>query len=358
MLHLPWLDTVVLGHPVALWLLAAIVAGSTAGAIILAKAIFIRRLATRAAQSETRVDDAVLAVVRSLRGFVILLLAIGFATRTLELPVQAQTMVRTVLTIALAYQALVAANVVVDQWLLARFTRPGLPHDSGAGYGAVRFAARVTLWTAILLVALDNLGVEITTLVAGLGVGGIAVALAVQSILGDIFCSLSILFDKPFEIGDFIVVGDHAGSVEHIGVKTTRIRSLSGEQLVFANSDLVASRVRNYKRMSERRVLFEIGVTYDTTPEQAAEIPTVVREIIERLADTRFDRAHFKAFGDFALVFEVVYFVLVPGYNEYMDTQQMINLAILRAFAARNISFAYPTQTVYVQAVDEPRAAA
>jgi len=358
MLHLPWLDTVVLGHSVALWLLAAIIAATTASALILAKAIFVRRIAARAAQSETRVDDAVLAVVRSLRSFVILLLAIGFAARVLELPAQAQAMVRGVLTLALAYQSLVAANVVIDQWLLARFARPGLPSDSGAGYGAIRFAARATLWTAILLVALDNLGVQITTLVAGLGVGGIAVALAVQSILGDIFCSLSILFDKPFEIGDFIVVGDLMGTVESIGVKTTRIRSLSGEQLVFANSDLVGSRVRNYKRMSERRVLFEIGVTYDTTPEQVSAIPTILREIIEGLADTRFDRAHFKAFGDSALVFEVVYFVLVPDYNEYMDTQQMINLAILRAFAQRNISFAYPTQTLYVQGTGEARAAA
>jgi small-conductance mechanosensitive channel len=358
MLDLPWLDTVLLGNRVAIWIVAFIVAGTTACALTFARAILIRRIAARAAQSETRIDDTIVAVIRSLRALTILVIAIVFATRVLELPARADTFLRVLLTVTLAYQALLAANVVIEQWLLARFARPGLPQDSGAGYGAIRFAARVTLWTAILLVALDNLGVQVTTLVAGLGVGGIAVALAVQNILGDVFCSLSILFDKPFEIGDFIVVGNLAGTVEHVGVKTTRVRSLSGEQLVFANSDLVGSRVHNYKRMQERRVLFEFGVTYDTSPEQVAAIPTLLREIVEALDHTRFDRAHFKAFGDSALVFEVVYFVIVPDYNAYMDTQQAINLAIMRAFAERNISFAYPTQTIYLQRSGEPRAAA
>jgi small-conductance mechanosensitive channel len=214
--------------------------------------------------------------------------------------------------------------------------------------GALRFIAKLVLWTAVLLLALDNLGLDITTLVAGLGVGGIAVALALQSVLGDLFASLSIVLDKPFVIGDFIIVGDFLGTVEHIGLKTTRVRSLSGEQLVFSNGDLLSSRIRNYKRMAERRIVFGFGVVYQTPAEQLEAIPGMVREFIESLEKTRFDRAHFKGFGNFSLDFEVVYYVLVPDYNIYMDIQQQINLALYRRFEQDGIEFAYPTQTLYV----------
>jgi small-conductance mechanosensitive channel len=208
---------------------------------------------------------------------------------------------------------------------------------------------KVVLWAAVVLIALDNLGVHITTLVAGLGVGGIAVALAVQNILGDLFSSVTIILDKPFVIGDFIIVGDFLGSVEHIGLKTTRVRSLSGEQLVFANSDLLKSRIRNFKQMTERRIVFAFGVIYQTAADKLAAIPGLVREIVEAQPQARFDRAHFKAFGGSSLDFEVVYWVTNPDYNLYMDIQQAINLGLFRRFAAEGIEFAYPTQTLYVE---------
>ncbi len=173
----------------------------------------------------------------------------------------------------------------------------------------------------MLLLALDNLGVDVTALVAGLGVGGIAVALAVQSILGDLFASLSIVLDKPFVIGDFIIVGDLLGTVENVGIKTTRVRSLSGEQLIFSNADLLNSRIRNYGRMYERRVVFTVGVTYDT-PRHKLE--------------------------DFSLDFETVYYVQDPAYNLYMDIQQAINLELYQRFADEGIEFAYPTQTLFL----------
>jgi small-conductance mechanosensitive channel len=197
--------------------------------------------------------------------------------------------------------------------------------------------------------ALDNLGIEVTALIAGLGIGGIAVALATQNILGDLFASLLIVLDKPFVLGDFIVVGDFVGHVEKIGLKTTRLRSLSGEQLVVSNNDLLQSRLRNFKRMIERRVLFTVGVTYDTPLEKLAAVPGMIREIIESQPDVRFDRSHFKEFGSYSLNFETVYFVLSPEFGRYMDRQQAINLAIYDRFAQNEIKFAYPTQTLFLE---------
>jgi small-conductance mechanosensitive channel len=206
----------------------------------------------------------------------------------------------------------------------------------------------LVVWAAVLLVLLDNLGVNITTLIAGLGVGGIAVALAAQNVLGDLFSSLSIVLDKPFVVGDFIVVGDFLGSVEHVGLKTTRLRSLSGEQVVFSNTDLLNSRIRNYGRMFERRIVSSIGVTYQTPVAKLRRIPEIIREIVEEQDRVRFDRAHFQTFADSALTFEIVYYVLTPDYNYYMDVQQNINLALFERLAAEGVEFAYPTRTVFV----------
>jgi small-conductance mechanosensitive channel len=198
-------------------------------------------------------------------------------------------------------------------------------------------------------VALDTYGVNVTTLIAGLGISGIAVALAVQNVLGDLFASFSIVFDKPFVIGDFIIVGDYLGTVEYVGLKTTRIRSLSGEQLVFSNGDLLKSRIRNFKRMFERRVVFTIGVLYQTTYEHLIEIPKMIQSIIENQSQVRFDRAHFKEYGAYSLNFEIVYWIQNPDYNVYMDIQQTINLSIFKQFKEKGIEFAYPTQTLFVQ---------
>jgi small-conductance mechanosensitive channel len=180
------------------------------------------------------------------------------------------------------------------------------------------------------------------------------VALAAQNILGDLFASASIVLDKPFVMGDFVIVDDHLGTVERIGLKTTRIRSLSGEQLVFSNNDLLQSRIRNFKRMYERRVVFSIGVTYQTPHDKLAEIPALLRAAVEAREQVRFDRAHFKEYGDFSLNFEIVYYVLSPDFNIYMDIQQAINLEIHREFERRDIEFAYPTQTIFVERAGTP----
>ena len=226
-------------------------------------------------------------------------------------------------------------------------SRYGKDVASAAAVNVLSFVGKVILWTVVVLLALDNLpGVQVDTLIASLGIGGVAVALAVQNVLGDLFASLSIVLDEPFVIGDSISVGEYVGTVEHIGLKSTRVRSLTGEQLVFSNSDLLDSRIRNYGRMDERRASFALGVANETPHEKLVEIPAIVQGIIEAQPHTRFGRAHLKEFGDFALNFEIVYYVQTADYTVFMDTQQAINLEILRRFAEEGIELPYPTQTV------------
>ncbi|MDP2937863.1 MAG: mechanosensitive ion channel family protein, partial [Candidatus Omnitrophota bacterium] len=209
-------------------------------------------------------------------------------------------------------------------------------------------AVKFLIWALAVIILLDNLGYKVSTIIAGLGIGGIAVAIASQALLKDFFSYFSIVFDRPFKLGDFIIIGDFMGTVEHIGIKTTRIRSLGGEQVVFSNTDLTDSRVRNYKLMEKRRVLFRIGVTYQTPLSQLKEIPEIIENIIKNAKDTSFDRVHFFSYGDFSLIFEVVYYVIGSDYNKYMDIQQEINFAIKEEFEKRSIEFAYPTQTLYM----------
>ena len=212
----------------------------------------------------------------------------------------------------------------------------------------ISFILKTVIWVLGFIIVLDNLGYKVSTVMAGLGIGGIAVALAAQAILGDLFSYFSIILDKPFEPGDFIIVDDTMGTVENIGIKTTRIRSLSGEEIICANSLLTGSKIKNYKRMFNRRVVFSIGVVYGTPKEKLEKIPVMIKNIIEAIPEAKFDRSHFAKYGDFSLDFETVYYVEGNDYNRYMDAHQKINLAIYEQFAKEGIEFAYPTQTVFV----------
>src|SRR5210317_61479 len=213
----------------------------------------------------------------------------------------------------------------------------------------IAFILKIGVAGVLIVITLDNLGFEISALIAGLGVTGIIIGLAVQNIVGDLFSSFCIIFDKPFEVGDFIIVGDFMGAVENIGIKTTRLTSLGGEHLVFSNSDLTGSRIRNYKRMAQRRVVFAFGVEYGTEEEKLKSIPAAVKTIISDIEDTTYDRAHFQKFGNSCLDFEVVYYVLSSDYNRYMDIQQRINFEIFSTFNKDGINFAFPTQTLHVK---------
>ncbi|MCF6154362.1 MAG: mechanosensitive ion channel family protein [Candidatus Brocadia sp.] len=211
---------------------------------------------------------------------------------------------------------------------------------------AISTIVNIIIWGFGLVFLLDNLGFKISAVIAGLGIGGVAVAFAAQSVLSDFFSYFIIFFDRPFKIGDFIIVDDKMGVVENVGIKTTRISSLGGEQIVFPNSNLTNARIHNYKKMGKRRVLFKIGVTYQTPLQKLKEIPVIVKQIIESINDTIFDRVHFQSYGDFSLIFEVVYYVIGPDYNKYMDIQQEINFRIYEEFESREIKMAHPTQTV------------
>lgn len=209
--------------------------------------------------------------------------------------------------------------------------------------------ANIIIWILGIIFLIDNLGYNVTTLIAGLGVGGIAIALAAQTVLGDLFSYFVIFFDRPFEIGDFVVVGDKNGVIEYIGIKTTRIRTLSGEQLICSNTDLTNSRLHNFKRMERRRILFTLGVTYQTSHQHLSLIPKLVKQIMDQKPKLQFDRGHFSGYGDFSLNFEFVYYVLDADYNVYMDNQQEVYLEIFASFEKEGIEFAYPTQTLFLQ---------
>lgn len=345
-----WWNLPVYGGTPQDWLIALGLSAAIALAVYLLKPILIRRLSAAAIHSRTQVDDALLAALRTTRFWIICIFAVSIGSRYLVLPDAHSRALATVTALALFLQAGLWANTLFKFWLNRSQARALASNASAAtSLSAIGFIGQIALWAVVVLLALDNMGVNITALVAGLGVGGVAVALAVQNILGDLFASLSIVVDKPFVIGDFIIVENYMGTVEHVGLKTTRIRSLDGEQIVFSNSDLLQSRVRNYKRMYERRVVFTFSLVYETTPDQLEKVPAIVREAIEQHGDkVRFDRAHFQKFGDHALVFEVVYIVKDPDFNLYMDIQQAINLRILRALSDHGIYFAIPRQTVKV----------
>jgi len=344
-----WLDKTLYGNPLLDWLIALGLALAVAAALFALRRFLPARLAALARRAGTRLGDAVAEMLGATWTAFLVTMAVYAGAQYLTLPDSLTRVIHGLAIVALLLQAGAWGQRGIALWL--EYTLRVKKETDAAGattLSVLGFVARIVLWSVVLLMILDNLGVNITALVASLGIGGIAMALAAQNILGDIFASLSIAMDKPFVIGDFIIVDDVLGTVEYIGLKTTRLRSLSGEQIVFSNTDLLKSRIRNYKRMFERRVVFGFGVLYQTTVDRLERIPRIVREIVEAQPKTRFDRAHFSKYGDSSLDFEVVYYVLDPDYNLYMDIQQAINLALFRRFADDGIDFAYPTRTLYV----------
>ena len=347
--QLEMLNYEILGNSVVTWIASFVLFLAVWAALGALRRIVRKRLLGRVDATAAPALQIARHVVGRTAGWFLLLIALYAGSRLLEPGPWTAAMIPRVATIGLVVQLGLWATAALTMFLTLRRAQQLVADPSTvAAIDLVGFLVRLVVWAAVLLVLLDNLGVNVTTLIAGLGVGGIAVALAAQNILGDLFSSLSIVFDKPFVVGDFIIVGDFLGSVEHVGLKTTRLRSLSGEQLVFSNTDLLNSRVRNYGRMFERRVVSSLRVTYRTPADKLARIPAMIREIAEREQKLRFDRAHFQALAESALLFEYVYYILTPDYNFYMDVQQRINIALFERFAAEGIEFAYPTQTVLV----------
>ena len=344
------LDFRIYGAELRQWIFAAAAALVIAVALRLVQAYVVRKLRSRATPSDTDVIAFAVDLVRRTSLPVLVTIALYVGALVAVLPPNVERLLRTLMVVAVLLQIALWLNRTVSFLLTRHFTRT-LDEDAARAttIAFLGFLVRLALWTVILLVALDNLGVNVTALVAGLGIGGIAVALATQSILGDIFASLSIVLDKPFVVGDFIVVDSLMGHVEHVGLKTTRVRSTSGEEIIFANSELLKSRIRNYRTSFERRVVFAVGVTYQTPHAKLARIPTIIREIVGQQANARFERAHFAKFAESSLIFEVVYYVLTSDETTYMDIQQAINLGLYARFPREGIEFAAPAHALEVR---------
>jgi len=348
-------ETQVLGNLLWRWIMALVVTAVAFLIFLGIRMLVVRRLTPKAEATRSKLDDAVILVVRKTGSLFLLLMALYVATLCLSIPPHVARIFRQLLLIGFCLQVALWGNALIKFWIIGR-ARPGevMDKSTASAYGILAFLARLFLWMSVFLWLLSNLGVNITAVVAGLGIGGIAIALAVQSILGDVLNSITIVLDKPFEVGDFITVDNFLGTVERIGIKTTRVRSLQGEQIVFSNTDLIHSRIQNFKHMRERRIQFNFGVVYQTPVEKLQRIPGMVRQIIESIEGTRCDRVHFKSLGDSALMLEVVYYVSTQDYNIYMDTQQAINLALCKQFETEGIEFAYPTRTLYVNQTGSP----
>ena len=346
---LEWLEYDILGNSLLTWFTSAGVFFGVWIFLGVVRHVSRGRLRRFVAGKEVMPLQIAEHVISQTKGWFLLLIALFAASRFWELTPSAETVLTRVATIALLLQMGLWASAALREFMRLRRERQVTEdREAVAAMDVLGFVLRVGVWTIVLLLMLDSLGINITALVAGLGVGGIAVALAAQNMLSDLFASLSIVLDKPFVVGDFLVIDDYMGSVERVGIKTTRLRSLSGEQLIFSNNDLLSSRIRNYGRMFERRAVFSLGVTYETPAEKLKCIPGIIREAIQSQEKVRFDRAHFHRYGDFALIFEAAYYVLSPDYNVHMDIQQAVNLIIYERFAAEGIEFAYPTQTIHL----------
>src|SRR6266550_1415767 len=305
-----FLDQTFYNNSVRQWGIALAVALASFLALLLLRRLLVGRLGAIAKRTTTELDDILVEMVGRTNPFFLAATAVVFGSRFLIFP------------------------PTTDRYFAAGF--------------AIVLLVQCGLWGAT---AVDKFGVNVTTLVTGLGIGGVAIALAVQNVLGDLFAALSIVFDKPFDVGDSIAVDQMQGTVERIGLKTTRVRSVSGEQIIISNSELLKSRIRNYKRQLDRRVVFTTDVTYGTTPETVARIPGMVREVVSSQQPVRFDRSHFTQYTDSALRIETVYFVLDADYGRYLDIQQTINLELLRRFRAEQIELAFPTRTVVLEGV-------
>ena len=343
------LDQTVYHNTIREWIYAGLVVVFVFLIVRISKAILFKQISRISAKTATEWNDLAAGLVNKIKFFFLVVISFYAGAHLLTLPNSINNFINKFVGIVLFVQVGVLASEAIRFWLSSYRKRKIEDHaDAVTTMTSVGIIVRILLWLIILLIVLDNLGVNVSALIAGLGVGGIAVALAVQNILGDLFASFSIVLDKPFVIGDFIIVDNFMGTIEHIGLKTTRVRSLSGEQLIFSNSDLLKTRIRNFKRMYERRVVFSIGVVYQTSHEKLTKIPPIIKKIIENQEQTRFDRAHFKEYGSYALNFEIVYWIENPDYNIYMDIQQTINLEIFQQFKREDIEFAYPSQSIFI----------
>jgi small-conductance mechanosensitive channel len=348
-------STIWLGNDLTAWAKATVTFALWFTVLPIAKRFVTGRLRKLAPEAPNAVLELVLALLKRTKRVFLVVVATYLALLWLVVPDGIERWIDGVMLFFLWLQVAMWGTATVRFFVDRRVLVDSREaKDGSASLNIIKFVGVAAVWVFAFLLLLANLGVDITALIAGLGVGGIAIALAVQNVLGDLLASLSIALDKPFKVGDFLNLGQEMGTVEYIGIKSTRLRSLSGEQIVISNADLLGARVRNFGRMYERRVAFKIGIVYETPREKIAAVPGILKAAIEAQDKTRFDRAHFMAYGDFSLNYEAVYYVLDPAYNLYADIQQAINLRIHEEFGRLGIEFAYPTTMQYNRMLTDP----
>ena len=347
MLEIDVLNRELWGATVMQWLTAAATLAIVFAGLAALRHLLVRHLSRLAARSTTQVDDLAVEIIRRTRMYFLLMLAVYAATRVVPVPADAVRVLTGIYVVVVLLQVGRWGNGLIG-FFVDRYVRRRASGDVGARatIQAVGYAGRFLLWTVLLITALQNFGIDVTALVTGLGIGGVAIALAIQNILGDLFAALAIVLDKPFVVGDSIQVDNINGTIEHVGLKTTRIRSLSGEQIIVANADLLRSRIRNYKRMEQRRAVFTLDLAHDTPPEKISAIPALVRKTIEAQPLTKFERCHWLTTEPTGIRLETVYFVLDPDYNRYADIQHAINLDLLQQLRRDRVELGYLTRTM------------
>jgi small-conductance mechanosensitive channel len=310
------------------------------------KRVSVNRIRVLAAHTSLYIDNFLANLIDSTKIFFLAILSLSLSAEFLKLPAQSKHILHIIPVLALILQSAFWGNQIID-YLIHRYV-DSLKKDEGrqrislSMSGPLKVVALMLLWTFLILLALDNIGINITTLIAGLGIGGVAVALAVQNILGDLLAALTIVIDKPFVVGDFIILDNMMGTVEYIGMKTTRLRNIDGDVLIIPNSDLVKSRIRNTQPLHERRVVFQLGLSSRTTADQVAQLPEKIKQIVTQQKNTRFDRAHLTKIRLSSYDFEVVYYVTNANFMEYMDIQQNINLALLKQCETDGVCLSNP----------------
>jgi len=296
-------------------------------------------------------DDVVIDFIKGIHWPFYAFLSFYIASNFLILPGFVNSGLRYILVLFIAYYAAKGITEIINHFFSSYVGKREKEEssESSSMVSVLHIIVKVVIWSVAFLMVLSNFGISITPLIASLGIGGIAIALAIQNLLGDLFSAFAIYFDKPFKEGDFIIVGSDMGVVKYIGIKTTRIQALGGQEIVISNSELMGTRINNYKKMEKRRVVFGFGVEYGTSLKKLKKINEIVKKIIEGIKEAKLDRVHFKEFGEFSLNYEVVYYVSTNDYNKYMDIQQEINFKIKEEFEKEKISMAFPTSTVYLE---------
>jgi small-conductance mechanosensitive channel len=308
----------------------------------------MKKLALR---TKKDVDDVFVEILASIKPSFHLIISIYLGFKYLYLSAKVLDTLQILFLSVLVYEGIQIAQKIISFITYKALKKEGEEKHAEITVKTFNVFIKIILWSLGLLLIMSNAGIDVTSLLAGLGIGGIAVALALQNILGDIFSSFSILIDKPFQVGDFIKIGDDLGIVEKIGIKTTRLKTLNGQMLIVSNKELTTIRVENFRQIEKRRSLFTIGLVYETPRDSLEKVPKIIKEIIEKQEKTEFDRCHFISYGDFSLNFEVSFYVAAETYSQFLDVVEKVNLEIYSSFKENNLSFAYPTNLQYQKRV-------